>query len=127
MCVCLSVITVIRISHTLAKIKHVKMAFVDVDICHRLASMRGLYSVPLTFIFYFKCLKYVKFVYFCLFPERKKENIMKQNQQYTLKHVQSNGVTPVFLIGDIYQHFRFKMFKMSEIRSFSYVAGKPKL
>ena len=41
--------------------------FVDFDICHRTASLRKLYSLTLTYIFVFKCFKYVNnlFVFVC--------------------------------------------------------------
>ena len=49
-CVCLCVsVTIVRKSHTLAKIKHVKMTFVDFKICHRMALLRKLYSVTFTY------------------------------------------------------------------------------
>ena len=50
-------ITIIRTGRTLAKIKNVKIAFVDFDICHGTASLRKLYFVTLT---YFLKVKYVK-------------------------------------------------------------------
>ena len=50
-------------------------------------------------------------------------NTMKNIQQYTLKHLRSNIVSPVFLLRDLYLHFRFEMFNIYEIRLFSYVAG----
>ena len=47
-----------------------------------------------------------------------------KNQQYTFQHLRSNGASsPVFLLHDLDLHFRFQMFKICEIRSFSYVAG----
>ena len=45
-------------------------------------------------------------------------------QQYTFKDLQSNNVSPVFLLSNFDLHFRFKMFKICEIRSFSYVDGR---
>ena len=66
--VCLSV-TIVRIYHTLAKIKSVKMTSVDVWHLYRMASLRELCSV--NFIFDFKCLKYVKFVCVRILPEAK--------------------------------------------------------
>ena len=47
----------------------------------------------------------------------------KQIQQYTLKFLQLNCVSPVFLLHDLDLHFRFQMLKICEIRSFAYVAG----
>ena len=39
----------------------------------------------------------------------------------------SKGVNVTILLRDLAQHFRFQMFKMYEIRLFSYVAGELKL
>ena len=58
LCVCVSAcVRIVRTDHTLAKIKHVKMTFVDFDICHRKASLRKLYSVTLTLTYFFKVKK----------------------------------------------------------------------
>ena len=51
--------------------KNVRNYILNFDICHRMASFRKLYSVTLTYIFDFKCLKYVKFVCFRMLPEAK--------------------------------------------------------
>ena len=48
---------------------NVKVMFVDFDICHRMASVPKLYFVTLTYIFDFKCLKYVKIVRFGILPD----------------------------------------------------------
>ena len=55
-----------------------------------------------------------------MMPEDK---VMKQIQQYTFKHLRSNGVSPVFLLREFDLHCRLQMFEMREIRSFSYGAG----
>ena len=115
-CVCVTFVSTGRI---IAKIKNVKITFVYIDICYRMASLRKLYSVILTYIFYFKCLKIVKFVRFLCYRIAK---IMKKINQNTFNYLRLNGVSYVFLLRDPGQHFRFQMFKISEIRSFSYVA-----
>ena len=72
------------------------MTFADFYICHRMASLRKLYSLTLTYIFDIKYLKYVKFVHFRMLPEAK---IILKNQQHTfLKHMQSNGIRTIFLL-----------------------------
>ena len=43
-------------------------------------------------------------------------------QQYTVKYLQSNAISPVFLICDLDLLFLFQIFKVRETRSFSYVA-----
>ena len=96
------------------------MTFVDFCICHRLASKAELFSVTLTFIFDFKCLKYVKLVCFRILPDNK---IMKRNHHYTYEHLQSNGISPIFLHRELDLHYRFQMFKICAIHSFSHVAG----
>ena len=50
-------VTVVITGHTLAKIKNVKKAFVDFDICDQMASLRKLYSVTLIYFFKVKNLK----------------------------------------------------------------------
>ena len=46
--------------------------FVDFDIYHRMASLRTLSFMTFTYIFDFKCLKYVKFIWFRMLPNRNK-------------------------------------------------------
>ena len=65
--VCVSV-TIVGTCRILAKIKNIKTR-VYFDICHRMVSLRKLYSVTLTYIFDFKSLKYVRFVRFRMLPE----------------------------------------------------------
>ena len=115
-CVCVSV-TFVRTGRNLAK-KMWKMTFVDFDICHRKTSIRKLYSVTLTYIFDFKCYKYVKFDCFRMLPE---------SENYTSKHLRSNAISPVFLLRDLDLQFGSQLFKICEYRSFSYVAGLLKL
>ena len=95
------------------------MAFVDFDICHRLASLRKLHSMILTCICDFKCLKYLKFVRFHMLPDNK---IKKNNQQYILKHLVSNFVSPVFFSSVISTYiFDFRCLK-GDMRLYSYVS-----
>ena len=61
-----------------------------------------------------------KFVCFRKLPER--ENFEK-NQQYTSKHLRSNAISALFLFSDLDRHFRYQMFKIFEMRPFSYVTG----
>ena len=99
--------------------------FVDFDICHRTASLRKLYSLTSTYIFVFKCLKYVNNLFVVVYCQLDK--IMKKNKQYTFRHLRSNGVKSHFILRDIYLYFRFQMFKMCEIRAFFSVAGRLQL
>ena len=55
-CLCLGVTTV-HTGRISAKITNEKMTFVDFDICLRMASLRNLYSVTLTYFFKLKNLK----------------------------------------------------------------------
>ena len=57
----------------------------------------------LSYIIDFKCLKYDmwnSFVFVCC---------RKKNHQYTLRHLWSNAISPVFLLKDLDLHFRFQM------------------
>ena len=47
--------------------------------------------------------------------------IMKKFSNTHLKHLGANGVRPVFLFRDFNLHLRFQMFKICEIRLYSYV------
>ena len=50
-CVCVCLCYIVRTGRTLKKIKNVKeMTFVDIDVCHRTASLHKLYYVTLTYL-----------------------------------------------------------------------------
>ena len=75
----------------------------------------------MAYIFNFKSLKYLKFIRFRMLPVAK--IIKKTYQQYTIKHLRLNAISPIFMLRDRDLHFRFQIFKFCKIRSFSYVAG----
>ena len=68
------------------------MMFVDFDIYHQMASLGKVYSLTLTYIFYFKCLK----CEICSVSYVDGSKNFEQIQQYTFKHLRSNGVSTFY-------------------------------
>ena len=66
----------------------------------------------------------MNFVRFCLLTDDK---IMKQKSAIRIRMFAIVHHKSRFLLRDLDLHFRFQMFKICEIRSFSYVAGLLKL
>ena len=76
------------------------------EICRATKGIRAMIDVTLLrdfdLYFRFQMFKICEIRSFRMLPEA---NTMKNIQQYTLKHLRSNTVCPVFLLRDLYLHF----------------------
>ena len=86
------------------------MTFVDFVICHRIGSLKKLYSVTLTYIFNFKCLKYVQFFCFRMLPEAK--IIRKKYSNTHSKNLCDRTGYVSFFLRDLDLHFQGKKLKI---------------
>ena len=106
-CVCLCLCVSYFRSHRSYLSENVKMTFVDFAICHRMSSLRKLYSVTVAYILDFKCLKYMFICFSYVTGQLKLWKTFSNTHSYICDRTLSYIIVFKCLICDMWNSFVF--------------------